>query len=141
MNTEISENPNKNNYRPTIQDLYNLAMNIDENPPIELSEDELKTNKSVKNKKCIFANESMMEKYEQLPEDVKERFKNYGNDYYSKVIDTIAGGVEDAAKKILVSVRSGISPSELDDNDLTIVRTIYGNEWYKLAGLDSEQSE
>lgn len=126
---------------PTIQDLYNLGLQMKGNPPIELSEEELKTEKSVKKQKCIFANEKMIEKYENLPSDVKERFKNYGEDYYSKIIDSIQGTIENSAQELLCSVRSGISPKELDENDLRILRTVYGSEWYTLANLESENDE
>ncbi len=126
---------------PTIQDLYSLAKSIHERPPIQLTEDELKSAPSKKKQGCIFANEEMIKKYEALPDDVKQRFSNYGNQYYSRVIDSIHGSVEKAAEESLRSVRAGISPRELTVHELTAVRTVYGNQWYKLANLESEEDD
>lgn len=131
----------ENTQHLSIQDLYRLGLEMKGNPPIELSEEELKTDKSVKKQKCIFANEKMMEKYESLPPDVKDRFKAYGEDYYSKIIDNIQGTIENSAQELLCSVRSGISPKDLNNNDLQILRTIYGSEWFKLANLESENDD
>jgi hypothetical protein len=126
---------------PSIHDLYRLATEVRARPPIQLTEDELKSTTGRKKQHCIFANEDMMKKYEALPDDVKRRFKDYGDDYYSRVIDSISGSIEKAAEETLRSVRAGISPRELTPDELTGVRTVYGNEWFKLAGLESEQDD
>ncbi len=126
---------------PSIHDLYQLAKSIHERPPIHLTEDELKVAPSRKKQNCIFMNEDMIKKYEALPEDVKQRFSDYGNEYYSRVIDSIHGSVEKAAEETLRAVRAGISPRELTPDELMTVRTVYGNQWYKLANLESEEDD
>lgn len=126
---------------PSIHELYRLAKEVQARPPVELSEEELKTAKATKKQSSIFANENMMKKFESLPDDVKARFQTYGSDYYSRVIDSANGSVEDAAAQYLCTVRSGVSPRDLSKDELLVLRTIYGNEWYKLVGLESEQDD
>lgn len=126
---------------PSIHDLYRLAKDVQERPPVTLTEEELKTAKATKSQTSIFANEAMLKKFEALPEDVKERFRNSGSDYYSRVIDTVNGSVERAAAQYLCEVRSGVSPRDLSKDELMVLRTIYGKEWYTLVGLESEEDD
>lgn len=116
------------------------AMNF-ERPPLNMTEDELKNADTSRDKKCIFANKTMLEKFDQLPDDVKERFQTYGQTYYSRVIDDIQGSVERAADQSLLIVKSGVSPRDLSESELEALRTTYGREWYKLANLESEQDD
>jgi hypothetical protein len=126
---------------PNIRELYRLAKEVQDQPPIQITEDELTKNEVKKSQNSIFANEDMIKKFEALPEDVKGRFQNYGQEYYSRIIDNVAGSIERSAANNLLAVRGGVSPKDLTPDELMILRTIYGNEWYTLAGLESEQDD
>ena len=138
MNLESKEEKTNEFEVPTIQELYTLAKNIKTSPPIQMSEKELVKLNGKKHKNSIFANPEMMEKFKALPKEVQSQYKDYGENYYPRVLERIQGSIQETAKDLLCTVRSGISPKDLSENELQIVRTIYGNEWYKLAGLDEE---
>lgn len=126
---------------PTIQELYNLAKHIKETPPISLNEKELNKLNGKKHQNSIFANPEMMEKFKALPKDVQEQYKDYGESYYARVIDKVQGSIEDSAKELICMVKSGISPKSLSENEIRILTTIYGKEWYKKADLESENDD
>lgn len=142
MNEEKSStsHPSPSN-PPSIQELFALAQKVNSHPPITLSEQELRTSAIRKPQRSIFANPDMIAKYEALPEDVKNRFRTYGHDYYSNVIDTVNNSLDRAASDVIRAVRAGLSPRDLSEDDKIVVRTIYGKEWYKLANLESEEDD
>lgn len=127
--------------KPSIQELFKLAKNIHSQPPIDISEDELKKGSTNKYQNSLFTSKEIMDKYEKLPQDVKDHYKWYGEQYYNSVIDTIQNTVERSANNYLLAVRSGLSPKDLTDDERLTLRNVYGKEWYTLAGLQSENDD
>jgi hypothetical protein len=126
--------------RPSIQELFKLAQNIKAQPPINMSEDELKKASTEKYQNSIFTSKRIMEKYEELPQDVKDHYKWYGEQYYNNVIDTIQNSIDRVAAEHLRAVRAGLSPQDLTNDERLILRNVYGEKWYTLAGLESENN-
>jgi hypothetical protein len=137
----MSEEKKDHHRVPTIRELYNLARDIHETPPVELSEEELKKSTALKPQHAIFANKEMIDKFDELPVDVKERYQSYGKEYYGRVIEDVSSSVDRTATEHLRAVRAGLSPKDLSPDELYIVRTVYGPEWFKLAELTSENDD
>ena len=137
----MSEEKKEHSRTPTIKELYNLARDIHDKPPVELSEEELKKSAALKPQHAIFASKEMLDKFDQLPDDVKERYQSYGKEYYGRIIDDVNSSLDRTATEHLRAVRAGLSPKDLTKDELYIVRTVYGPEWYKLAELTSENDD
>jgi hypothetical protein len=109
------------------------------NPLADLKEDDLKSGDIQRKKGAIFAPESILRKFEALPAEVKNRLKWYGEEYYNRAIDDIQQcDLHQSAHEILVTVKSGLSPNDLSDDEKIILRKAYGPKWYEQAGLESE---
>jgi hypothetical protein len=120
--------------RVSVQDLYK---SIQRTVP-DISEEELKSGSTNRYQQSVFVTEAMKKQYDSLPEETKRSMAWYGENYYSRIIDQIPASLEREAKTILLTVSSGLDPKELTDDERMIVRKIYGEEWYKLAQIDTD---
>ena len=123
--------------RPHIQDIFNVMKNTTSQMP-EMTEEELKNSSSDRHQKALFVPDVIQKKFDALPKDVQDRLQWYGNEYYSRVIDEAQTSLERNAYQLLLLVKSGLSPKELDPDEKMILVKIYGPEWWKEAGLSSE---
>jgi hypothetical protein len=74
------------------------------------------------------------------PEDI-EKYRKMGESMY-KDIDfengTINQCIEDALKKIEISLRSGLHPSMLTEDEKKLLNTEVGEKWYEKYGYTKE---
>ena len=108
----------------------------------QLTEKDLKNATTDRNSKAIFISNSVKEAYEKLPEEDKQRLKWYGEDYYNRVIDTVTkNSLEQTAHKLKLIIKSGLSLKDLNGDELAVLRSVYGNEWYLDCGYTKEEFE
>lgn len=120
--------------RVSVQEMYR---SIQRTIP-DISEEDLKTGSTNRYQQSVFVTEAMKQQYDSLPEDTKKSMAWYGENYYGRIIDQIPASLERDAKGILLTVSSGLDPKELTEDERMIVRKIYGEEWYKLAQIETD---
>lgn len=120
-----------------VHSIYNVLKNQSQ-PPL-LSEEEIKKANSDRNEQSVFVPVAMKNAYNRLSQDQKDHYKWYGEQYYNRIIDTVSNSIELTGKTLLLSVRSGLNPCELDDDELVVLRSVHGDKWYLEAGLTDEE--
>lgn len=90
----------------------------------------------------LFEDKNMQKMFAGLPKDEQMTYKKAGEYMYS--YDYTAK--ENPDDKIYESVayigeglKSGLRPSQLDNSELTLIRSVYGDKWYERYGYSSEQ--
>jgi hypothetical protein len=71
------------------------------------------------------------------PEEL-QRYKAIGEAMYgnidfegSKVLNNLPPPMEEAVAYISESLKSGLHPSMLDDNEVALLKDVFGDQWYK----------
>ncbi len=132
-----SNNTNAPSTTINAQELFDVVNSNRE--AIKVSEDELKRGDTKRNPECMFVSDAMLRAFSQLPKEVQERYRWYGDQYYSKVIDQITkNSIEMEAYKVLAAVKSGLNPGDLSTDELSVLKNVYGDEWYLNANLTAE---
>lgn len=74
------------------------------------------------------------------PEQLKD-YKRMGEYMYgnidfvdNKVINGLDKSLDESAFYIMEGLKSGLLPQDLDENEVQILTTVYGNEWYVRLG-------
>lgn len=121
-----------------IQRLFNIVKN--QNAAPEISErDLINSGGSERMVESIFVPVSIRNAYEKLPQETKDRYKWYGEEYYARIIDYAQNSIEVTAKTLLMQVKSGLSFNDLTDDEMSVLRSIYGKDWYILADRTQEE--
>ena len=91
----------------------------------------------------LFSDSKYKTAFENLPKDEQEQYKKQGKHMYEKDYVNIGNGNLD--DKLIESVayiseglKSGLQPNQLDNNELEIMRNVYGKLWYEKFGFVSE---
>jgi hypothetical protein len=76
------------------------------------------------------------------PEQLKD-YKRMGEYMYgnidfvdNKVINGLDKSLDESAFYIAEGLKAGLSPSDLDENEVQILTTVYGDEWYRRFGFN-----
>jgi hypothetical protein len=76
------------------------------------------------------------------PEQLKD-YKRMGEYMYgnidfvdNKVINGLDKSLDESAFYIAEGLKAGLTPTELDENEVQILTTVYGEEWYKRFGFN-----
>ena len=76
---EYEEKKSKYN-QPTVKDLYKIIKNNSEKIPT-FTEDELKSTTTERKPTALFVPTAIQEQFDRLPRDVKQKYKEYGEQY------------------------------------------------------------
>ncbi len=121
----------------SIQEIFKSLRN--QPAPIEVSEEDLKRGQHERKREAYFVPAQMQEIFNNLPKEQQETYKWYGEQYYSGIIDGDVLDVNKEARKHLNAVKLGLPFKNLSDDEKMLIRKIYGKEWYKEIGLESEE--
>jgi hypothetical protein len=79
------------------------------------------------------------------PEQLKD-YKRMGEYMYgnidfvdNKVINGLDKSLDESAFYIAEGLKAGLSPSDLDENEVQILTTVYGDEWYRRFGFNRNE--
>lgn len=109
-------------------------------PPIE--EKKLAGVSTDRLQESIFVSPAMKKAFDGLDQETKDRLKWYGESYYSRVIDEISSKkVENASCEIAMTLKSGLSVKDLNDDERFLLRTSYGKNWPAQFGRYSETED
>jgi hypothetical protein len=94
---------------------------------------------------CLEMFENMQKHFlEKLPDEEKEAYKKFGEKFHKnfdimqgKPIDLSQIDMEEALSYVVESLKSGLHPKYLDENERALIQAGYGDEWYKTWGYDS----
>ncbi len=71
------------------------------------------------------------------PEDI-EKYKKIGEEFYgqidfekSEVLANLAPPMAEALAYIKEGIKSGLLPVDFEENEINLLREVYGDEWYK----------
>jgi hypothetical protein len=85
----------------------------------------------------------MKELFNSLPKEEQENYKRQGQHMYS--VDYTTDGV-DPEKKLVESaayigegLKSGLLPSQLEPDEISVMRTVFGTKWFEKYGFTSEK--
>lgn len=80
-----------------------------------------------------------------LPEEERENFKRLGEKFHQsfditkgEVRDLSCISMEEALAYVVESLKSGLHPSFLTEDEVAMVQAGYGDEWYKEWGYSKE---
>lgn len=86
----------------------------------------------------LFNNPAMKKQFESLPPSEKEAYRKAGEYMYEKDYTADRSAVDDAVAYIRTAFQAGMMPTQLTDDELVFLRNVYGPEWFKEFGFDSE---
>ncbi len=119
-----------------VQILFKLLQEKSLRPNV--TELDVKNMDTTRTQNSLFYSEGVKRAHESLPEELKERYKKYGDQYYNQVIDDIQSADQSKdthAQNLLAYVKSGGSPSDLSEDERLILRNVFGNDWHLLANI------
>lgn len=112
-----------------------------------ISDNKSEENSSTKEKKSVSEElfNNMREKFlENLSEDDKEAYQKFGEKFHKsfnvmtgETIDLSNISMEEALSYVVESLKSGLHPKYLDENERAMMQAGYGEEWFKKWGCDS----
>ena len=90
------------------------------------------------NEDNLFDNPMVRAAREALSEEDKARYKRQGEEMYNsidfeknKVLSNLPEEMLESLAYVEGQLRSGLHPSDMDDNDKNLLEEAYGKEWYK----------
>ena len=92
----------------------------------------------------LFKDPKFKKIFNDLPKEEQEQYKRQGKHMYEK--DYVnAGSQQDKVMEnvayISEGLKSGLLPSQLDNNELELMRSVYGATWYEKYGYHSETQQ
>ena len=80
-------------------------------------------------------NSEQLENYKKIGEHL------YGNINFedSKILNNMLIPTEEAVAYVEEGIKSGISPSDLDENEVILLTNTYGDKWYLRYGFKEEE--
>ena len=86
----------------------------------------------------LFNNPFINEARKNMPKEDLERYAKIGEEIYSIDFETAGTNLpefmRDALLYILESLKSGLHPSMLDENEKTLLKELLGDKWYEKYG-------
>lgn len=90
----------------------------------------------------LFNDKSFKDLYDNLPEEEKVTYKKQGeymyNRDYSKIDNDLQSRMIESAAYIAEGMKSGLRPSQLDESEREVMRSIYGPKWFEKYFFTSE---
>ena len=90
----------------------------------------------------LFSDPKMKEMFNNLPVEDQKAYKQSGEYMYSYDY-TNAGNPDDTIYEsvayIAEGLKSGLRPSQLDQSEVTLIKSIYGDKWYERYGFKSDK--
>jgi len=84
---------------------------------------------------------------DKLDDKEKEKYQKFGEKFYNSFnvetghpYDTSTINLEESLAYVVESLKSGLHPKCLTEDEVMLVRAGYGDEWYKHWGYDSISS-
>lgn len=91
----------------------------------------------------MFLDENLKSAFKNLPEEDQERYKKQGECMYSVDYENRGSNPEEKfienAAYISEGLKSGLLPSQLDEDELNTMRSVFGNKWFEKFGYTSEK--
>jgi hypothetical protein len=90
----------------------------------------------------LFKDPAYKQMFERLPESEQKKYKNEGSYMYSKdfeVVDDLQEKLIESAAYISAGLKSGLRPSQLEKDEVNVMRQLFGKEWYKKYYFESEE--
>lgn len=107
-----------------------------------MTEEDKILNLEARDKYDLFSDTTFKAIYDEFPEEEKKTFKAQGEYMYDKDYATIntdlQGRLIEAAAYINEGMKSGLRPSQLDDSEREVMRSLYGTVWYEKYDFKSE---
>lgn len=89
----------------------------------------------------LFNNPMVEKAIKALSPEELERYKKIGEEMYgsvhfedSKILNNIPAPMAEAVAYVIESIKSGLHPSDLEENEKILLEDVYGKEWYKKYG-------
>ena len=83
----------------------------------------------------LFTDKSLQALYNELPNEEKVTYKEQGEYMYDKDYEATNNDLQsrmiEAAAYIVEGMKSGLRPSQLDESEREVMRSIYGAKWYE----------
>lgn len=90
----------------------------------------------------LFTDKSLKALYDELPDEEKATYKKQGeymyNKDYANMNNDLQSRLIESAAYIVEGMKSGLRPSQLDESEREVMRTIYGPKWYEKYFFNSE---
>jgi hypothetical protein len=93
----------------------------------------------------MFEDRKLLNAFKNLPKEDQDQYKKQGQHMYSKDYESIDINNNPQENKVMEStayisegLKSGLLPSQLDENEREIMRNVFGKLWYEKFGYDSE---
>ena len=96
-----------------------------------------------RNQYSIFEDPKMKAAFKNLSKEDQEAYTKQGEHMYSKnYVDTKEMNEDekmiDAAAYISEALKSGLRPSQLESNEIEVLRTVFGENWFTRFNFESE---
>ena len=82
--------------------------------------------------------------FESIPEEDREAYQRFGEKFHSSFnvdsgssVDLSNICMEEAVSYVVESLKSGLHPKYLTEDEKVLLQAAYGDEWYKEWGYDS----
>ena len=90
----------------------------------------------------LFKDQGIIDIISKIPEDQKKEGQRKGEYIYSTDYDKITGESKNCIDELTFikeGMKSGLRPSQLDPEELILIRQMCGEKWYETYGYSSEQ--
>ena len=91
----------------------------------------------------MFTDKSLKSAFKSLPKEDQERYKQQGENMYSVDYEGLGKDPNQAllesAAYISEGLKSGLLPTQLTQDELNVMRTIFGETWFEKFGYESEK--
>lgn len=91
----------------------------------------------------LFKDKNIASLFEKIPEELKKEYKKQGEYMYEKDYAAIDNDLEykltESAAYIVEGLKSGLRPSQLSKDEIEVMRTMYGKNWFKNYYFESEE--
>ena len=91
----------------------------------------------------LFEDPKMKKMFENLPEEEKKSYMKsgkymYSKDYVNAQIDDPNVKIYEAVAYIAEGLKSGLLPSQLEENEKALMKSVYGDKWFQKYGYENE---
>jgi len=94
----------------------------------------------------LFSNPMVNNALKAMTSEQLENYKKIGEHLYgninfedSKILNNMLIPTEEAVAYVEEGIKSGISPSDLDENEVILLTNTYGDKWYLRYGFKEEE--
>ena len=93
----------------------------------------------------LFENSTARAAYSALSDDHKEMYRKWGLHMFgtidfedSRVLKALPPPMEESVGYIIAGLKSGLQMQDMDENEIALMKDVYGDEWYKKFDLECE---